>query len=403
MPRMSAKRAAALTIGLALIGLAISATIASVHAKLESSQGYTSFCNVNETVNCDLVLSSEYAYLFGVPVAWWALLAYVAVAACAVVAMRAPRATRRRQAAGALFVMAILGTVFSAYLAYVALFVLEAVCLLCSGLYLVQVGLIVSSALLWNAVGRRTSKAGAVEEAWPSRFLVGGAVAVVVGFIAISFWEASGGSAENLSKAELVERQPEFSRWYMNLPVTPVSSEGGHRKGGAASVVMIEFSDFECGHCARAFRNLKTVLPRFGNDVSLVFHHFPLDSSCNPNVTGKAHRFACLAAMASECAAEQGKFWEYHDLLFANQSSLDRDNLLRYADQLSIDRSKFLACLESDRPRRRIEQDVSEGKRLGVASTPTFFLNGRFVAGALEVEKLEHAIRLERASAQKTS
>jgi len=121
--------------------MVISATIASVHAKLSATPGYASFCNVNETVNCDVVLSSEYAYFAGVPVAWWSILAYAAFAAGAYVAMSAKRATQRRQAATAVFVLAAFGLAYSAYLAYVAVFELRAVCLLCSGLYLVNTGL----------------------------------------------------------------------------------------------------------------------------------------------------------------------------------------------------------------------------------------------------------------------
>lgn len=403
MAPMSAKRAAVATIVLATFGLAIGATIAVEHSKLAGSPGYTSFCNINEVVNCELVLTSEYAYFAGLPVAWWALLAYACFAVGAYVAMSARRATRRRQAAVAVFALAVFSLAYSAYLAYLALFVLQAICLLCSGLYLVSAGLIVSSWLLWNAVRQEGRRAGASAESWPGRLILAGAVGAVAIFVALASWEASGGGAETKSKEQLLESEPTFSRWYMNLPVTPVSSSGGHRKGGPANVVIVEFSDFECGHCARAFRNLKRVLPRFGSDVALVFHHFPLDAACNPSVTGSAHRYACLAAMASECAAEQGRFWEYHDLLFGDQSALDRENLLAYAERLSLDRSKFLACLDSDRPRQRIEQDVREGTRLGVTSTPTFYLNGRTVTGALEPDKLEHAIRLERANAQTAS
>ena len=102
--------------------------------------------------------------------------------------------------------------------------------------------------------------------------------------------------------------------------------------------------------------------------------------------------------MASECAAAQGRFWEYHDLLFENQSALDRDSLINYAQRLGLDHTQFIACLESDEPRRAVARDVKEGDRLGVTSTPTLFFNGRTVAGALESDKVEHAIRLELAT-----
>jgi protein-disulfide isomerase/uncharacterized membrane protein len=400
MASMLGKRAAAATVILALVGLAITGVIASVHSQLVSSPEYASFCNVNESVNCDVVLSSEYAYFAGVALPWWAGINYAIVFVLALVAWRAERVTRRRQAAGALFAVALWGFAYSAYLAYVSLAVLQAVCLLCSGLYLVQIGLLVSTWLLFAAARTEGRRAAVVGEIWEgrTRFILGGAVAALGVFLALAVWEArSGGSTGALNAEELAERNPEFYRWYMGLPVAAVDSAGGHRKGDGGSVVVVEFSDFECGHCAKAFRELKRVLPRFANDVTLVFHHFPLNSSCNPAVDGSLHRFACLAAIAAECAAEQGRFWEYHDLLFANQSSLDRDSLLEYADRLGMKREEFVSCLESDRARRRVENDAREGARLKITSTPTLFLNGRTVTGALAADKLEYAIRLERA------
>lgn len=402
MPSMSAKRAAAATIVLAIIGLAVSIVILRIHSQLESSPTYASFCNVNETVTCDVVLSSEYADFAGVPVAWWAVLAYAGIIVGAGIAGAGKRASQRRQAAAALFAVSLWSFGFSLYLAYIALGVLQAVCLMCGALYLVNAGLLVSTWALFASIRSEGRKGRRGEE--PRKrisFVAGGAAVAVALFLALAIREGMGGDTSGLTVPQVAEQDPEFSRWYMDLPVTPVDSSGGHTKGGPASVVMVEFSDFECGHCARAYRSLKRVLPRFGNDVELVFHHFPLDSSCNPAVTGSGHPYACLAAMASECAAAQGHFWEYHDLLFQNQSKLDRDSLLSYADRLSLDRKKFTACLESDMPRRRIANDVALGTRLGVQSTPTFFLNGRTVKGALAPDKLEHAIRLERAATGK--
>jgi protein-disulfide isomerase len=401
---MSAKRAAAATIVLSIIGLAVSIVIVRIHAQLASSAGYASFCNVNENVNCDVVLASEYAHLAGIPVAWWALLAYAGFIVGAGIAGAAQRASQRRQAASALFAFSLWSFGFSLYLAYVALVVVQAVCLMCGVLYLVNAGLLVSTWSLFSAVREEGRRGRRPDELTPGRvsLVAGGAGVAVLLFLGLAIWEGMGADTKGLSAEEVAEQDPEFSRWYMDLPVTSVQVSGGHSKGGPARVVMVEFSDFECGHCARAFRNLKQVLPRFGSDVELVFHHYPLNASCNPSVTGSGHPYACLAAMASECAAAQGRFWEYHDLLFENQSALDRDSLLSYADRLALDRAAFVACLESEMPRRRIANDVELGKRLGVQSTPTFFLNGRTVAGALAPDKLEHAIRLERASSGKS-
>lgn len=403
---MLGKRAAAATALLALVGLAITAVIASVHSNIVNTPGYTSFCNVNETLTCDYVLSSEYAYFAGIALPWWTGLTYLTVLALALVAWRGQRATRRRRAASVLFAIALGSFAYSAYLAYVSLAKLHAVCLLCSGLYLVEAGLLASTWLLLaslRAEGRRATAASGVWEG-RTRLIVGGAAAAVAIFLVLVAWEAlNGRSTAALDPQQLAERNPDFYRWYMSLPVIDADTSDGHRKGEGGQVVVVEFSDFECGHCAKAFHELKRVLPRFANDVTLVFHHFPLDASCNPAVDGTFHRYACLAAFASECAAEQGRFWEYHDLLFTNQSALDRDSLLEYADRLGMDRAAFVSCLESDRARARVEHDVSEGARLKITSTPTFFLNGRTVTGALDADKLEYAIRLERAATRAPS
>jgi protein-disulfide isomerase len=198
-----------------------------------------------------------------------------------------------------------------------------------------------------------------------------------------------------MTAAEIARADPEFYEWYRALPVVTeeIPLRDGERPAGAVRVV--EFSDFECGHCARASENLKRVLPRFQGRVTVSFRHFPLDQACNSSVSGSFHRYACLAATAAECAAAQGKFWEYHDLLFQNQGGLDRASLLRYAAAVGVDVASFETCLSGDAPREAVRNDVRLGVRLGISSTPTLFLNGRAVRGALEPEKLTYALRLE--------
>jgi protein-disulfide isomerase len=387
---MPTKRAAAITALFAAVGLFIAGVITSVHHQLAATPVYTSFCNVNERVNCDVVLTSDYAYLFGIPVAWLALAAYLGMLGAALAAAWAPRASQRRQAATLLFAGAIGSVIFSLYLAYVSFFDLQTICLLCSGLYVVNLGLLASTAMLFAA-----ARAAAREQAaWQSRTRVIAAVVAVtvVALLAVVGWKANGGG-------ESAAPDPGFLEWYKQLPVVAVDASGGHVKGSEqGSVTMVEFSDFECGHCGRAYKTLKSVLPRFHNDVQLRFHHFPLDPTCNPLIKQPMHKYACLAAMAAECAGAQGKFWEYHDMLFEHQTALERDSLLLYADQVGLDRAAFLACLDSDAPRQAIARDIAEATRLKIESTPTFYLNGRVLAGAPDPAKLEAAIRVERAA-----
>ena len=388
---MSSKRAAGLVGALAVAGLAISVYLARVHQQIAASE--IPGCDINETISCTDVLSSKYAYLLGsIPVAWAALVAYVLFGAAALSLIFAvPRAKQRRRLAGAIFASSIGAAIYSVALAWIAAMVLRAVCLFCAGLYVVNAGLLIASALLFNAVRRETSRPvrGRAEESfslvrWAGVSAVAG-VAVVAGLFG---WEAM--------RPRVVD-DPDFERWYLARPTVERPPSGGHLKGDpASSVVVAEFSDFECGHCAQLYRALKSLLPRYRNDLRVEFHHYPLDSACNPAMSRSFHRNACLAAYASECAAEQDAFWPYHDLLFDNQGDLSRDNLLRFADQVGLDRSAFEQCIAGEAVRREVERDVAEATRLEIKSTPTLFINNRTVVGALEDEKLEQAIRIER-------
>jgi len=384
---MSSKRAAGLVGALSVAGFGISAYIAYVHSQIVAD--ISPSCDVNATFSCTTVLSSKYAYLFGVvPVAWAALLTYAGFFGIAVaLAVALPRAHSRRRAAGALFAGSIGGAIYSVYLAVIALVVLRAVCLLCTGLYVVSAGMLIASALLLSSVRRETSR-GRGEDSGLVRWVGIGAAARLAVILGLVVWEAVG--------PEPVA-DPDFVRWYEARPLAQVPPTDGHEKGGAnAAVGIAEFSDCECGHCAQVYRTFKAVLPRYREDVRVEFFHYPPPSACNPAVQSSFHRNACLAAIASECASAQGKFWQYHDLLFDNQQDLGRDTLLRLADQVCLDRAAFSTCLESDAARAAVARDVAEGARLGVQSTPTLFFNRRTVRGALEADKLEQAIRIER-------
>jgi protein-disulfide isomerase len=106
--------------------------------------------------------------------------------------------------------------------------------------------------------------------------------------------------------------------------------------------------------------------------VRVVFRHFPLGF----------HDRAEPAAIAADCANEQGKFWEYHDKLFANQQKLDDASLKQYATELALDTEKFNACVDSAKYKAEVQQDAKDGQAVGVTGTPAFFVNGRFLSGA---------------------
>jgi protein-disulfide isomerase len=200
-----------------------------------------------------------------------------------------------------------------------------------------------------------------------------------------------------MSAAEVKTRDPEFYDWYTSRPVTTDLPAAVHGKGPEqAPVTIIEFSDFECPACAMAFRDLHELAAKNPELVRIVFHHFPLDADCNPHVSTRMHRYACQAAIAAECAARAGKFWEYHDLLFGAQDRLGRDDLIAKAVGLGIARDSFVSCLDDPSARSRVLADATAGAKLGVKSTPTLVINGRAVEGALERTRYQYVIALER-------
>jgi protein-disulfide isomerase len=140
-----------------------------------------------------------------------------------------------------------------------------------------------------------------------------------------------------------------------------------------APVTIVEFSDFQCPFCRRAAPTLKEIRQKYGDKVRVVWKDFPLT---------QIHPQAFEAAEAGRCAAEQGKFWEYHDQLFGNQQALQPDDLKKYAAATGLDAAKFGDCLDSSKYAERVRDGVAAGSRLGVNSTPTLYINGRLVQGA---------------------
>jgi protein-disulfide isomerase len=137
------------------------------------------------------------------------------------------------------------------------------------------------------------------------------------------------------------------------------------------------------------------------DDMRIIFRHYPLDQTCNPNLRAQVHPGACAAAIAAECASEQGKFWEYADLLFADQKQYTRQDLEGHAATLDLDLEGFAACLDDSRMRSRIDEDIEEAERINVKATPTLIINGRLIEGAPPPEKLATLITLEKQRAAK--
>jgi len=155
-----------------------------------------------------------------------------------------------------------------------------------------------------------------------------------------------------------------------------------------AKVTIVSFEDYQCPFCGKAFQQTFPLIKKEYIDagkVKMVFRDFPLGF----------HQEAQPAAEASECADEQGKFWEYHDGLFNNQQNLGQALYLQLAGELKLDANKFKQCLDSGKYRQEVQDDFAYGSQVGVSGTPTFFINGLPLVGAQPYQAFKQIIDAE--------
>ncbi len=171
---------------------------------------------------------------------------------------------------------------------------------------------------------------------------------------------------------------------YLTPPIVEVSAEGAPFKGPQnAPITIVEFSDFQCSYCKRVLSVLSQVLEQYPKQVKLAFRDFPIQN---------IHPQAQKAAEAAHCAAEQGKFWEYHDLLFEKQDAIPGTNYAEHAKALGLDVAAFQACVEARKYQEKVERNYAEGVKAGVSGTPAFFINGRLLSGAQPLEAFKAVI-----------
>lgn len=162
-----------------------------------------------------------------------------------------------------------------------------------------------------------------------------------------------------------------------DLPVLTVSADDDPWTGTAdAPITIIEFSDFECPYCKRGLPILKELLTAYPGKLKLVYRDFP----------GPNHPQALPAAEAAQCAAEQNQFWKYHDALFNTQDPRTLWNFSALAEEIGLQPSQFNACMKEHRYREEVLSDLRDGLDIHIASTPTFFINGRPLVGAQPLE-----------------
>lgn len=181
--------------------------------------------------------------------------------------------------------------------------------------------------------------------------------------------------AQQPQEEKLVLGASEIAKIYENATLVKGNPE--------ARVTIVEFSDFQCPACGGAAPAVEQILETFSGQVKVIFRHFPLSF----------HPLARPASLASLCAEEQGKFWEYHDKIFGNQQKLSDASLKEWAKELGMDRAKFNVCFDEKRYESKVDEDYSLGQEVGVNATPTFFVNGKKVQWKDQTEGWFNALK----------
>lgn len=387
----------------AALGLVSSGASAVVHYRLLQNAGYTSFCDINSALSCTEAYLSRYGSFAGVPVALLGFLWFVLAGVLSWLSVKG-RTEVRESAPGYLFVLSTMALAMVLYLAYASFAILKTMCVLCGGTYVAVAGVFLLSGSLMNypmtslprfaARDLRRLATAPLALVLALVFLGGAAGAVALFPREAASPQPSPASPQAAGAATPASNQngeSEFQRWYDQQPMADpgVPAEG-------ARVLIVKFNDYQCPACGQSHRDYRPVLAKYQAShpgaVRLVLKDYPLEPECNFNTPGGSHHAACEAAAAVRLAARNGRGGEMEEWLYGNQPTLTTASVRQAAQAIggvSDFDAQYPAMLQA------IRSDVAAGGALGVRSTPTFYINGRMIRGALPAQYFDEAIALE--------
>jgi len=381
-----------LLLAFAALGLGASSWSSYVHYSLLTRPGYTSFCDMSDTISCTQAYLSEYGSLWGIPVALGGVF-FFAIVLMLVAFARGPSSARENIPAY-IFALSTVGLAFVLYLAWASFIQLNALCLLCTLTYISVIGIFIVSgaatSFAMSTLPRRASRDFVTMLKSPVALVLAlifsvGAVTLIRAFPRESHATAAV-SAEPQYTPLTDQQRFDFIRWYEVQPKVDVPLDAG-----GAKVLIVKFNDFQCPPCRQTYVEYKRLLEKYTatGQVKFVLKHFPLEAECN---TGGPHGAACEAASAVVMAQTRGTADKLEEWLFANQPSLTPQSVKEAAAGVAgipdFD-SRYAGALQI------VRTDAGLGNLLGVKSTPTFFINGRRIAGGLPPAAFEAAIDYE--------
>jgi len=382
-----------LLMAFAALGLGAASASSYVHYHLLTDPSYSSFCDVNATVNCTQAYLSSYGSLWGVPVALFGVFFFTLVLLLAGVGGRTGSPVRDAIPAY-VFAISTVGLAFVLYLGWASYVQLKTFCMLCAVTYVSVIAIFIISG------GATTFPMTTLPRRVPRdlRALVSSPIALVLallfvagaGTVIAAFPGEQAHSAPATLKTLSEKERADVAAWWEKQPTidTPMPMEG-------AKVMVVIFSDFQCPHCRKAHEEYKPLITKYAANpgVRFVLKHFPLEGECNSYAPNGGHSAACEAAAAVVEARKTGKAERMTDWLFENQDSLTPSGVRVAAHDIGAVPDFNAGYADA---LKEVKADATLGGQIGVGSTPTIVLNNRKLpAGVVDPAALDALIDLE--------
>lgn len=372
----------------ALLGVAASIYSISHHLEVHATGHTDAACNINATFSCDEVALSKYSELGGIPLGVFGLGYFAAMLTLlGLGAWGGKSAKEHLHAYGA---MVGVGLLTSVALAGISVGLLGNYCVTCIAVYALT---ILQGVALF--MGRRDILSGFTPKSMFSGATTA-AIAVAVVVVGFNFLKPGKNATESTNPAVEGKQPPALATTVEDIPLSKSAYSGlgeDYRKGADnASVVVMEFADFQCPACQRVSGVLEELHREFGDKVLIVYRNYPLDQSCNSAIQHKMHEHACQAAVIARCAGQYGKFWAFHDIAFANQTDISDANIKDWAKKIGLTQEQVDACWSNKDLLDKIKDDIAIGNKLNIDSTPTVYINGRKVIGGRGLAELKTQI-----------
>ncbi len=364
---------------LAFAGLLLSIKLACIYYVANYEKyALSSFCSINEFVDCDGAARSTVSQFWGIPLAYWGIFFYITVLFLTVVdRFKKFRFLKFLEVfKNSMSYISMLGTLAftcSMVLAGLSIFKIHKLCILCFITYFIDlfIAIVASSGSFKNLVS--SFKTTVID------FIAGAKqytkTFIVLLILATSFLVYSG---TTYSFVPHIKQQKAIMK-YRNMKFNPYRVKGNILGAEDGDVVIELYSDYVCPICYMENIMLHEAVKDFSN-IKIIHHNLPFDKECNPYISINMHPNACFMAKGAIAAGKQGNYWEMSSLLYENQPT-NINAMLKLAEQLGFNKDKFVKDLEADTTSKEIEKELFQANKLEIDSTPTIYINGDKIVG----------------------